>query len=140
MRRALFLAATFALLAPSNAFAREEFDPTHEFELHDWVPIHLGPLDLSINKAVAYLMLGSVCTMALGILLMRVRLGVEPDTRQTIGEQIYELAQTQIAEVAAYTPQTGSSTPKNSCVSPVSGKGTKPSMLIVQMKRSSVAT
>jgi F-type H+-transporting ATPase subunit a len=98
MRRALFLAATFALLAPSNAFAREEFDPTHEFELHDWVPIHLGPLDLSINKAVVYLMLASVCTMALGILLMRVRLGVEPDTRQTIGEQIYELAQTQIAE------------------------------------------
>jgi F-type H+-transporting ATPase subunit a len=98
MRRALFLVATFALLAPSNAFAREEFDPTHEFELHDWVPIHLGPLDLSINKAVVYLMLASVCTMALGVLLMRVRLGVEPDTRQTIGEQIYELAQTQIAE------------------------------------------
>ena len=98
MRRALFLVATVALLAPSNAFAREEFDPTHEFELHDWVPIHLGPLDLSINKAVVYLMLASVCTMALGVLLMRVRLGVEPATRQTIGEQIYELAQTQIAE------------------------------------------
>jgi F-type H+-transporting ATPase subunit a len=98
MRRALFLVATFALLAPSDALAREEFDPTHEFELHDWVPIHLGPLDLSINKAVVYLMLASVCTMALGVLLMRVRLGVEPDTRQTIGEQIYELAQTQIAE------------------------------------------
>jgi F-type H+-transporting ATPase subunit a len=98
MKRALFLLATFALVAPSNAFAREEFDPTHEFELHDWVPIHLGPLDLSINKAVVYLMLGSLCTILLGIILMRVRLGVEPDTRQTIGEQIYELAQTQIAE------------------------------------------
>jgi F-type H+-transporting ATPase subunit a len=98
MKRALFLLATFALVAPSNAFAREEFDPTHEFELHDWVPIHLGPLDLSINKAVVYLMLGSLVTIALGIFLMRVRLGVEPDTRQTIGEQIYELAQTQIAE------------------------------------------
>jgi F-type H+-transporting ATPase subunit a len=98
MRRAVFLLATFALVAPSNAFAREEFDPTHEFEQHDWVPIHLGPLDLSINKAVVYLMLGSLVTIALGVLLMRVRLGVEPDTRQTIGEQIYELAQTQIAE------------------------------------------
>jgi F-type H+-transporting ATPase subunit a len=98
MKRALFLLATFALVAPSNAFARAEFDPTHEFELHDWVPIHLGPLDLSINKAVVYLMLGSLCTILLGIFLMRVRLGVEPDTRQTIGEQIYELAQTQIAE------------------------------------------
>jgi F-type H+-transporting ATPase subunit a len=107
MRRALFLFATFALVAPSNAFAREEFDPTTEFELHDWVPIHLGPLDLSINKAVVYLMLGSLVTIALGILLMRVRLGVEPDTRQTIGEQIYELAQTQIAEQGLPTKAIG---------------------------------
>jgi F-type H+-transporting ATPase subunit a len=98
VRRALFIVATLALLAPTNAFARGEFDPTKEFELHPWVPIHLGPLDMSINKAVAYLMLGSVLTMALGILLMRWRVGVEPDARQTIGEQIYELAQSQIAE------------------------------------------
>jgi F-type H+-transporting ATPase subunit a len=98
MRRALFLAATVALLAPSSAFARGEFDPTEEFEQHEWVPIHIGPLDLSITKAVVYLMLGSVLTMALGILLMRWRVKVEPDTRQTFGEQIYEVAQTQIAE------------------------------------------
>jgi len=98
MRRALFLAATVALLAPSSAFARGEFDPTEEFEQHEWVPIHIGPLDLSITKAVVYLMLGSVLTMALGILLMRWRVKVEPGTRQTFGEQIYEVAQTQIAE------------------------------------------
>jgi F-type H+-transporting ATPase subunit a len=98
MRRALFLAATFALLAPSSAFARGEFDPTEEFEQHEWVPIHIGPLDLSITKAVVYLMIGSVLTMALGILLMRWRVKVEPGTRQTFGEQIYEVAQTQIAE------------------------------------------
>jgi F-type H+-transporting ATPase subunit a len=98
MRRALFILATLALTAPSQAFARGEFDPTTEFELHPWVELHLGPLDMSINKAVVYLILGSIITMALGILLMRVRVGVEPDTRQTIGEQIYEVAQTQIAE------------------------------------------
>jgi F-type H+-transporting ATPase subunit a len=98
MRRALLVFATVALLAPSNAFARGEFDPTREFEQHEWVPIHIGPLDLSITKAVVYLMLGSVLTMALGILLMRWRVRVEPDTRQTFGEQIYEIAQTQIAE------------------------------------------
>ena len=98
MRSALFLVATLALLAPSSAFARGEFDPTHEFEQHEWVPIHIGPLDLSITKAVVYLMLGSLLTMALGILLMRWRVSVEPDTRQTLGEQIYEIAQTQIAE------------------------------------------
>jgi len=100
MKRAFFIFATIALMAPSQAFARGEFDPTHEFELHPWVEIHLGPLDMSINKAVAYLMLGSVITMALGIFLMRARVGAkgEPGTRQTIGEQIYEVAQTQIAE------------------------------------------
>jgi F-type H+-transporting ATPase subunit a len=98
VRRALTSLVVLALVAPGEALARGEFDPTTEFELHDWVPIHLGPLDLSINKAVVYLLLASLCTMALGIFLMRVRLGVEPDTRQTMGEQIYELAQTQIAE------------------------------------------
>jgi len=36
--------------------------------------------------------------MALGILLMRWRLKVEPETRQTLGEQIYEIAQREIAE------------------------------------------
>jgi F-type H+-transporting ATPase subunit a len=98
MRRALLALATLALLAPGQAFARGEFDPTEEFELHEWVPIHLGPLDLSINKAVVYLLIGSLLTMALGIFLMRVRVGVQPGTRQTIGETIYEIAQTQIAE------------------------------------------
>jgi F-type H+-transporting ATPase subunit a len=98
MRRALFLLATFALIAPGQAFARGEFDPTEEFELHEWVPIHLGPLDMSINKAVVYLLISTVLTMALGIFLMRLRVGVEAGTRQTIGEQIYEIAQTQIAE------------------------------------------
>jgi F-type H+-transporting ATPase subunit a len=98
VKRALFLAATLALLAPGSAFARGEFDPTEEFEQHEWVPIHLGPLDLSITKAVVYLMLGSVLTMALGILLMRWKVGVEAGTRQTVGEQIYEVAQVQIAE------------------------------------------
>ena len=107
MRKALFLVATLALMAPSSAFARGEFDPTHEFEQHEWVPIHIGPLDLSITKAVVYLMLGSVLTMALGILLMRWRVKVEPDTRQTFGEQIYEVAQTQIAEQGLPTKAIG---------------------------------
>jgi len=62
------------------------------------VPIHLGPLDLSINKAVAYLWLGGLVAILIGVGLMRLRLRVDPDTRQTIGESIYEITQTQIAE------------------------------------------
>jgi F-type H+-transporting ATPase subunit a len=89
-----------ALPAPVLAATEEEeeFDPSHEFELHAWIPIEIGPLDLSINKAVAYLFLGTALTIALGIMFMRVRLGVRPGTRQTIGEQIYEVAQVQVAE------------------------------------------
>jgi F-type H+-transporting ATPase subunit a len=78
--------------------AAEKFDPSTEFELHDWVPIHLGPLDMSINKAVVYLWISAAASMLLGVLLMRLRVRVEPGTRQTIGEQIYEIAQAQIAE------------------------------------------
>ena len=98
MRRALVTISLLALALPGQALARGDFDPTTEFEQHEWVPIHLGPLDLSITKAVVYLMLGSVLTMALGIVLMRWRLSVEPDARQTYGETIYDVAQTQIAE------------------------------------------
>jgi F-type H+-transporting ATPase subunit a len=95
--RARVAAATvlLALLAPSAAFARGEFDPTTEFEQHEWIPIHLGPLNMSITKAVVYLMLGTVLTILLGLTLMRVR---APGRRQALGEQIYEVAQTQIAE------------------------------------------
>jgi F-type H+-transporting ATPase subunit a len=98
MRRLVPAALVLALLLPAQALGAEEFDPEHEFQLPPWVSIHLGPLDLSINKAVAYLILGSLVAMALGIFLMRVRIGVDPSTRQTIGEQIYDICQTQIAE------------------------------------------
>jgi F-type H+-transporting ATPase subunit a len=96
----LLAAVFFALAFPQAAFARGEFDPVKEFEQHEWVSIHLGPLDLSITKAVVYLMLGTVLTIFLGLFLMRVRVrnGAEPGVRQTIGEQIYEVAQVQIAE------------------------------------------
>jgi F-type H+-transporting ATPase subunit a len=74
------------------------FNPAREFELKQWVGIHLGPLDLSINKAVVYLALSSAVTIFLGLFLMRARLALLPGKRQTIGEALYELAQTQIAE------------------------------------------
>jgi F-type H+-transporting ATPase subunit a len=95
--RWLVLAAFVALAVPAGAFAGD-FHPEDEFTPHDWVPIHLGSLNLSISKPVAYLWLGAVLTMALGILLMRVRLSSKPGRRQTVGEMIYEIAQQQVAE------------------------------------------
>jgi F-type H+-transporting ATPase subunit a len=98
MRRALVALSTIALLLPANAFARGEFDPTTEFEQHEWIPIHLGPLNLSVTKAVAYLMLGSVLTIAFGIVFMRARIGQKPGRKETFGEMVYEIAQVQVAE------------------------------------------
>jgi len=95
VRRALFLLTTLALAAPANALARGTFDPSTEFEQHEWVPIHLGPLDLSITKAVVYILLGALLTILLGLFLMRGRI---LNRRLTVGETIYEIAQTQVAE------------------------------------------
>jgi F-type H+-transporting ATPase subunit a len=104
----LFLGAMLlALAVPAPAFARGTFDPTTEFEQHEWIPIHLGPLNLSITKAVAYLMIGTALTILLGLLLMRARLALLPDRRQTIGEALYEIAQTQVAEQGLPTKAIG---------------------------------
>jgi F-type H+-transporting ATPase subunit a len=87
-----------ALALPGPAFARGDFDPTTEFEQHEWVSIHLGGLNLSITKAVVYLMISAALTILLGMVLMRARLALLPDRRQTLGEAIYEVTQTAIAE------------------------------------------
>ena len=91
----VIIGAVWLLALPAPAFARGEFDPTTEFEQHEWVSIHLGPLNMSITKAVAYLFLGTALTILLGLVLMR---GKTLNRRQTIGEQIYEVAQVQVAE------------------------------------------
>ena len=97
MKRLTLLLGTLALVAVPSAEAGT-FNPANEFELKQWVSIHLGPIDMSINKAVVYLALGSLLTMLIGIFLMRSRLALLPSKRQTVGEAVYEIAQTQIAE------------------------------------------
>ena len=112
-RLALLLTAlALALAVPAAAFAQEEpatstttaeeeeeFDPAHEWELQTWGPeLKIGPIDMSMNKAVAYLLLGTVVSIAIGVLLMRVVQGGPPDRRQAVGETIYEVAQVSVAE------------------------------------------
>jgi len=106
-RSALVLTALLALSLPQAAFAKGEFDPAEEWELHEWIPIHIGPLDLSINKAVAYLLLGALVSCVIGIVFMRVKIGGGPTRRQALGEQIYEIAQTQVAEQGLPTKAIG---------------------------------
>jgi F-type H+-transporting ATPase subunit a len=99
LRRAAIALIGLALAAPAQAFAAD-FDPSEEFQLNPWISIHLGPLDMSINKAVVYLLLATVLTCALGIWTMRIGFGGSKTVgrRQTFGEIIYDVAQNQIAK------------------------------------------
>jgi F-type H+-transporting ATPase subunit a len=112
VKRALATLALVALILPSVALAQGEeetkFDPSHEWELSTWGPeLKIGPIDMSINKAVAYLLLGTVCSILLGIVLMRVKPGRGPNRRQALGETIYEVAQVQVAEQGLPTKAIG---------------------------------
>ena len=112
MRRALAIVTLLALTLPSFALAsgdeETKFDPSEEWNLHTWGPeLKIGPIDMSINKAVAYLMLGSLCSILLGIVLMRVKPGRGPNRRQALGETIYEVAQVQVAEQGLPTKAIG---------------------------------
>jgi F-type H+-transporting ATPase subunit a len=94
----LFFALPAIALAADETSTDEEFNPADEWELHEWVPIHIGPLDMSINKAVAYLMLGTVVSILMAFVLTRIKTGSDPTRRQALAETIYEVAQVQIAE------------------------------------------
>jgi F-type H+-transporting ATPase subunit a len=84
--------------AAQYLYARGDFQPQDEFKLETWVPIHLGPLDMSINKAVVYLWIAGAVTVLLGVWAMRFGLSLRPSRRQTTGEALYELVESQIVE------------------------------------------
>jgi F-type H+-transporting ATPase subunit a len=113
MRRLVLLVFGLALVLPSAALAASGTNQekgafiSEEWELHDWIPIHLGPINMSINKAVAYLLLGALCSCLIGIGLMRVKVGKDPSRRQALGETIYEIAQVQVAEQGLPTKAIG---------------------------------
>ena len=114
MKRVVAALALAALALPSAAFAASDQTDegkgafiSDEWELHDWIPIHLGPLNLSVNKAVAYLILGSIVSIVIGIVFMRVKVGKDPTRRQALGETIYEVAQVQVAEQGLPTKAIG---------------------------------
>jgi F-type H+-transporting ATPase subunit a len=110
MKRLVVLATTLFLALPAVAQAAEaangdeEFDPAHEWELKTWIDL---PLGLDINKAVAYLILGTIVSCVIGIVLMRVKIGRGPNRRQAVGEMIYEVAQVQVAEQGLPTKAIG---------------------------------
>lgn len=86
------------LLLPALASAAaEDFDPSLEFATDPYVKIEIGGLDLSINKAVVYLMLASAICIGVGIFVIRGGLKLRPTRAQNVVEMIYEFAEGQIA-------------------------------------------
>jgi F-type H+-transporting ATPase subunit a len=75
----------------------EAFKPQDEFKLHDWIPIHIAGLNLSINKAVLYLLLACILTSVTMIWIAR-RMQDRPNRVQTIVEGAYDLTYTQISK------------------------------------------
>lgn len=87
-----------ALPAAAQAAEGQALDPADEFALPPWVSIHIGGLDLSINKAVAYLIIAAILTTVSMIVVSR-RMAARPTGRlQTVVEMAYSLTRENISE------------------------------------------
>jgi F-type H+-transporting ATPase subunit a len=73
----------------------EDFKPQNEFKLHPWISIHLGPIDLSINRAVLYLLLASGLTIGTLVWIAR-KMQQRPNKTQAAVEMAYELTKNNI--------------------------------------------
>jgi F-type H+-transporting ATPase subunit a len=90
-----FAIAILMLLIFGSSGKNNEFKPQNEFKLEPWVSIHLGSLDLSINKAVLYLVLASSLTIFTMVWISR-RMQQKPNRVQTAIEVAYDLTKNNI--------------------------------------------
>lgn len=84
------LVVAVGLIFGFGSVENEEFQPQNEFRLDAWVPITIAGIDMSINKAVAYLFLAAGATCALMVWIAR-RMQAKPNRVQTIVELAYDL-------------------------------------------------
>src|SRR5262245_23513458 len=93
---AVYLAVTIALLLIfGNDGKNDEFKPQDEFKLHDWVSIHLGGINLSITRAVLYLVLASALTIWAMVFIAN-RMQMKPNRVQTAVEVAYDVTKNNI--------------------------------------------
>jgi F-type H+-transporting ATPase subunit a len=102
-RRLIFTVAGGVLLAGFiGLFAifgsegqNHEYQPQNEFKLDDWIPIHIGSLNMSINKAVLYIFLATALTVWAMTYIAK-RMEDKPNRVQTAVESVYDLTYTNI--------------------------------------------
>jgi F-type H+-transporting ATPase subunit a len=90
-----FAIAILMLLIFGSSGKNEEFQPQNEFKLEPWVTLELGGIDLSINKAVLYLILASSLTIFTMVWIAR-RMQQKPNRVQTAIEVAYDLTKNNI--------------------------------------------
>jgi F-type H+-transporting ATPase subunit a len=79
-----------------SAGKNEEFQPQNEFKLDPWIEIKIGSVDMSINKAVLYLVLASAATI-FTLRWIAKRMQQRPNRVQTAVETAYGLMKDNIA-------------------------------------------
>jgi F-type H+-transporting ATPase subunit a len=83
------LTVTLALAQLSQEEVRHKILHTWESAKHSWViPLHIGPVDISINKAVWFLWIGAALTFLILFVGSRI-LKDRPSAYQVIVEEIY---------------------------------------------------
>ncbi len=88
------LAVLINFVFPSEG-ANDEFAPQNEFLLEPWISLQLGPIDMSITKAVLYLVLACGATVG-AMLYIAKRMEDRPNRIQTAVEAAYDLTRNQI--------------------------------------------
>jgi F-type H+-transporting ATPase subunit a len=92
---AWLLGAIVLFIAFGNEGRNDAFKPQDEFKLHDWIPIHIGSLNLSVNRAVLYLFLVCGLTCWAMVFIAR-RMQQRPNLVQTAVETVYDFARRDI--------------------------------------------
>src|SRR6186997_1148011 len=90
-----FAVAILLLLIFGSDGKNEAFKPQNEFKLDPWISIHIGGIDLSVNKAVLYLFLASALTIAVMVWIAR-RMQEKPNRVQAAVEVAYDLTKNTI--------------------------------------------
>jgi F-type H+-transporting ATPase subunit a len=92
----LWLLLTIAVGVVAGKGPRNDtFKPQDEFKLDKWIPIKIGPVDLSINKAVLYIFIACALTTFTMVWIAN-RMQERPNRVQTAIEAIYGLMRNNI--------------------------------------------
>ncbi len=87
------LVALFGIFGSTGR--NDTFQPQNEFKLDPWVPLKLGPLDMSINKGVMYVFIAAALSTWIMVRISK-RMTERPNNTQTAVEAAYDFAANQI--------------------------------------------